>query len=105
MAVAKHLNRYWNGALGNLKADDVSSIQVRTRTKHSYDLIVHPDDPDEKVFVLVTGLPPRFRVHGWAIGAFCKDMKHWKDPAGGRPAFFVPKSELIQMSELPRELT
>ena len=104
MAVAKLLNKYWNGALGNLKADDVSMVQVRTRTKHTYDLIVHPSDPDDKMFVLVTGLPPKFRVHGWIVGGFAKTDKYWKDPAGGRPAFFVPKSDLAPMTDLPGDL-
>jgi hypothetical protein len=100
MAVAKTLNRYWNGALGDLKASDVGRYQVRTRTSHSYDLIVHPSDPDDSAFILVTGVPPHFQVHGWMLGWAAKLECFWNDPAGGRPAFFVPKKHLVPIEDL-----
>lgn len=103
MAVAKLLNVYWNGSLGNLKADDVGKHQVRTRTLHTYDLLVHPEDPDDRVFILVTGLPPKFRVHGWTMGWMGKLPEYWKDPAGGRPAFFIPKGRLCPIEQLMRK--
>lgn len=99
MAVAKALNIYWNGALGNLDADDVGEWQVRTRSEHHYDLIVHDSDPDDKRFVLVTAKPPLFRIHGWILGVKAKEKQFWKDPAKGRPAFFVHKLALTPFGE------
>lgn len=100
MAVAKYLKLYWNGAVGNLKADDVGGFQVRTRSRHHYDLIIHPEDADEKRFILVTGRAPDFIIRGWITGAEGKAVGRWDDPAKDRPAFFVPQSALHPMDLL-----
>src|SRR4030095_6377338 len=44
-ATAKYFGVYWNGALGNLRAPAVGGAPVRTRSRHSYQLIVHPPQP------------------------------------------------------------
>jgi hypothetical protein len=99
MAVAKWSGRYWNGNLSDLDADDVGRVQVRTRSRHDYDLIIHPADPSDRAFVLVTGLAPRFMLRGWVWGREGKVPEYWRDPAGGRPAFFVPQSALRPMTK------
>jgi hypothetical protein len=97
LAVAKWADKFWSGNLGDLDADDVGRIQVRTRSRHDYDLIIHPSDPDNRAFVLVTGLAPHFVLRGWIWGAEGKRPEYWRDPAGGRPAFFVPQAALRPM--------
>ena len=104
MAVAKLANIYWNGNMGNLKAADVGRLQVRTRSRDYYDLILHPTDPDDSAFILVVGKAPRFRIVGWIVARDGKLQKWWKDPAGNRPAFFVPQSELIQFDVLREKM-
>lgn len=104
MAFAKWANRYWSGNLGDLQADDVGQTQIRTRSRHGYELIVHPDDADERVFVLLTGLAPTFRIRGWIWGWDAKRSEFWKDPAGGRPAFFVPHVALHPMAQTPQRV-
>lgn len=96
MAVAKYLNRYWYGNIGNLKANDVGSHEVRTTPKHENRLIVHKSDPDDRYFILVTGLSPEFKIRGFMLGSDAKQEKYWSDPAGGRPAYFVPAGDLTQ---------
>ena len=103
MAFAKWADRYWSGSLGNLKADDVGSVQVRTTSGHNNRLILHAEDPDDRRFVLLTGLAPRFIIRGWIWGRDAKQEKYWKDPAGGRPAFFVPQDDLRSMRRAQRE--
>jgi hypothetical protein len=94
-AVSKLLNLYWLGSVGNLMAADVGRLQVRTRSKHNYDLILHPADLDNAAYILVTGINGRYRVHGWIYGREGKLPEFWKDPTGtGRPAYFVPRSLL-----------
>jgi hypothetical protein len=97
MAFAKWAGMYWAGNLGNLGADDVGAVQVRTRSRHDYDLILHPSDPDERAFVLVTGVAPEFHIVGWIWGREGKRPEYWDDPARGRPAFFVPQRALYPM--------
>lgn len=93
MALAKHLGVYWDGK-GQMRAPDVGECDVRTRSRHSYDLIVHDRDPDDRYIYLLTGGNGQYRFHG---GIYARDAKHecyWKDPAGGRPAYFVPQAAL-----------
>ena len=99
-AVARALNQYWSGNLGDLKADDVGALQVRTRRLHDYGLILHKKDPDDRIFVLVTGVAPELWVRGWLYAHEGKLEKWWSDPAGGRPAYFVPASALHPMHRL-----
>jgi hypothetical protein len=97
MAVAKWCNRYWNGNLGDLKADDVGRLQVRTGWRDDSRLILHPSDRDDRAFILVTGLAPIFVLRGWIWARDGKKAEYWRDPAGGRPAFFVPQRALRPM--------
>jgi hypothetical protein len=96
-AFAKWSGRYWNGNLGDLDADDVGHVQVRTTGRPDGRLILHPLDPDDRPFVLVTGISPRFVLRGWIRGSDGKQQQWWRDPVGGRPAYFVPQSALRPM--------
>jgi len=102
LVVAKALNCYCSGSVNTFKlgGDLGSNIQVRTRSKHEYELIVRPSDRDDDVFVLVTGKSPCFVVRGWISGGSAK-ASEWKKAHGGRAeAYFVPHSSLLPMSQL-----
>lgn len=104
-AVAKALNIYWSGNMGKLKACDVNhkkhKIEVRTRSKDWYELIIHEKDNDDAIFILVTGVAPNFKLVGWCFGRDGKKQKYLKDPTGYRPpAFFVPQDDLQNMKRL-----
>jgi hypothetical protein len=101
MALAKHLGVYWDGK-GKMRAPDVGAIDVRTRSKHSYDLIVHDRDDDARYINLLTGGNGQYRVHGGIHARDAKQERYWKDPAGGRPAYFVPQAHL---QNRPTQLT
>lgn len=95
MAVAKEYNLFWNANLGVIAPGDIGrKVEVRTRSRHHYDLILHPSDPDGSVFVLLTGTNGSYTLHGWLLGIEGKQQRYWADPAKGRPAFFVPQSAL-----------
>ena len=95
IAAAKALNRYWNGSVNTFKrGGDVGKLQVRTRSRMDYDLIVRPDDRDSDVFILVLGGIPSFRVAGWILGSDAK-CEAWLQTHGNRPAaYFVPQESL-----------
>lgn len=99
LAFAKWADRFWSGAIGNLKADDVGTTQVRTAMAHHKRLILHRTDPDGRKFVFVTGVMPRFMIRGWTWARDGKQERFWSDPKGGRPAFFVPTNLLRPMPE------
>lgn len=99
LAFAKWSKHYWSGNLGNLQADDVGRVQIRTRAKHGWELPIHPRDPDDRIFVLITGRAPQLRLRGWIWGRDGKDQQYWSDPSGkGRPAYFVPNAVLNPMN-------
>jgi hypothetical protein len=101
IAAAKSLNRYWAATVNNFDRPDIEpDIQVRTRSKHEYELLIRPKDADAERFVLVTGRLPNYRIHGWIVGRDAK-RDDWVQRHGNRdPAFFVPQSELHSLTEL-----
>jgi len=98
MALAKHLGIYWDGK-GQMRAPDVGCFDVRTRSRHTYDLIVHERDDDDRYIYLLTGGNGVYRFHGGIYARDAKDERYWRDPAGGRPAYFVPQNKLGVINE------
>ena len=75
-------------------------IDVKTRSRSHYDLIVQKREDPRKKFVLVTIEDQKTLLHGWCYGSEAMDEKYWADPARGRPAYFVPQSALRPMESL-----
>ena len=94
LAVSKALGVYWSGLAGQ-GARDVTGCEVRHTERDQGRLILHPSDPDDVPFVLVTGSRGDYVIRGWIYGAEGKQDMWWDDPTGkGRPAFFVPQHAL-----------
>ena len=81
-------------------SDDLPGIDVKTRSKHQYDLIVQKNEDACKKFVLVTIESQKTFLHGWCYGHEAMKEEFWADPARGRPAYFVPKEALSPMESL-----
>lgn len=96
-AFAKAANLYWAGGVNTFRLPDVGKIQVRWRSQPS--LAVKHTDADDEVFVLVTGGPQEFTIHGWLLGKEAKVDSYRKDLGHGE-AFFVPQESLRPVSEL-----
>jgi hypothetical protein len=95
LAFAKALGRYWNGSINTYRrGGDVGAVQVRTRSRHSYELNVRTHDRDEDYFVLLTGQAPRLCLRGWIRGADAKRSEWLKDHGGHGAAYFVPQAAL-----------
>jgi hypothetical protein len=95
LAFAKALGRNWNGSINTYRrGGDVGAVQVRTRSRHSYELNVRTHDRDEDYFVLLTGQAPKLCLRGWIRGADAKRADWLKDHGGHGAAYFVPHSEL-----------
>jgi len=75
-------------------------IDVKTRSKASYDLIVQRQSDPNKKFVLVTIENQQTLIHGWCYGHEALQEQFWADPARGRPAYFVGKEHLRPMETL-----
>ena len=82
-------------------SDDLpGGIDVKTRSKSRYDLIVQKQEDPNKVFVMVTIENQQTLLHGWCYGHEAMKEEYWADPARGRPAYFVPKEALHSMDAL-----
>jgi hypothetical protein len=105
-AVAHILGVPWSGSINTFKAPDIlDCVQVRTRSKIWYELLVRPDDNDSEFFVHVAAnldiIPPNLIVHGYIEGRNAK-QPCWLEQHGGRPpAFFVPCANLLPL--LPQD--
>lgn len=109
-AVAKALGLYapFSDSRADLYAGDLifpafdgpRGIQVRATTLDRGALLVHPRDPDDQPFVLVTGQPPRLTVRGWLFGFEAKDPVHWREAGMRHPAFAVPQDVLRPIETL-----
>lgn len=94
--------RQFSGGQADLKAaPDGVDIEVRARTKPSYELKVTKKDVPERAYVLVRGLPPTLDVVGWAWGCDVMKAEYLRDFGNrGVEAYFVPDKELRPMEEL-----
>lgn len=98
LAVAKALNLYWDGSVDTFRRADISpNIHVKTRSNPDYDLIVRMSDPNEGVFVLVTGRCPVYEVRGWTTGKDAKRDEFLQTYGGREAAYFVPQARLNEM--------
>ena len=105
LAFAKWLGVVWPATVNTYQqGGDVGNIQVRTRSRLEYDLLVRKNDKDGALFILMQGQSPTFRVAGGLWGKQCKN-EIWSKGYGGRPpAYFVPRSALLQGEELLRAI-
>lgn len=103
MAVASYLglkHELYKETEAKRGSDDLPGIDVKTRSKHSYDLIVQKNEDPRKKFVLVTIESQKTLIHGWCYGEEAMQEQFWADPARGRPAYFVPKHFLRSIDSL-----
>ena len=103
VAVAKAFGKYWGGSVNTWKkGGDIDSTgwEVRTRSKHHYDLIIRDDDPDDRTYILVTGISPDFTIRGWITAKEAKQEQYAKDYGGHGMAYFFPQNKLRDMEEL-----
>jgi hypothetical protein len=103
MAAAKALGVYWTPTVNTFQiGGDVGELQVRTRSKSDYELLVRDADKTGSIFILVRGLAPVFDVVGWLRGGDAK-RPEWRKGHGGRPpAYFVPDAALQPIDSLAR---
>ena len=101
-AVSEVLDVRWNMRTDkpDYGGDLADGVEVRARADHRYDLIVNPDDRNDRPYVLVTGVGPRLCVRGWMFGADAKQPQWWRQVSDLPPSYFVPQRQLHRISEL-----
>lgn len=100
-AFAVATNRHWSKSVNTFKSQgDVEGIEVRTRSRADYELIVRPNDPSGSTYVLVLGLAPYYQVMGWIGGAEAKMLPLRSFDSNRPPVHFVPRSLLYPIDDL-----
>lgn len=108
MAAAKAIGVYFPVlAEADPDGDLGYGIHVRATARADGRLILHKDDQDGGLFILVTGTIPTFAVPGFVEAEAAKDDAFWTDPGTGRPAYFIPQNVLhpIKGLVIPRPVT
>lgn len=75
-------------------------IEIRTRSKESYDLIIREDDKSTSIYVLATGDGDQIKLHGWIYGDKGKKKEYIKEYGGKSPAYFIPSNKLNSIESL-----
>lgn len=85
------------------------NIEVKTRKKHGYDLLIQLNDDPSKLFLLVTYDrtvdPFLAKIVGWTYGKDVMRRELIKEFIKGRPCYAVPQRELKDLATLPVELS
>lgn len=102
-AFAKYINRYWGGPEGTYKMPDVGKVQVRWTEFNYGKLIIRPDDGDNDIFALVTGMLPTLCIRGYLRrGSDGKNPQWERDPGNKGKAWFVPQEALLPVRSVER---
>tara|TARA_Y100000310_G_C20666017_1_gene807534 strand:+ start:500 stop:988 length:489 start_codon:yes stop_codon:yes gene_type:complete len=102
-ALAKHLDIFWSGTVGQVHLPDVGPFEVRTRAPSRFgnDLTLTQRDHTHRKYILVVSTPPVFILHGWIYGreGVVPKYKH-PGPVRGETLFYVPPSDLRPLNTL-----
>ena len=101
-AFAKAFGRYWSNELGESpnKRPDVADFEVRTRTRHTYELVIRANDADDARVALVTGMCGDYVIRGWIRAGDAKRQEWFTSHANRPPQYYVPQSALLPFAEL-----
>lgn len=105
-ATAKWLNVDWVDFSVDFKelTYDVGEFQIRSTDFKYGRLLLHHDDPDDQIFILVRiDRMPTIDLVGWIIGKHGKREVWWDELLKNRPCFIVPNRELHLMENLEWE--
>jgi hypothetical protein len=101
MAFAKAMGWYWDASVGVFhRQADVRHVHVRSTSWPNGKLIIRPDRDAPGIYVLVTGIFPRYQVRGWARWPGCPAIEEQPDP-GQPPALFIRQADLQPLDLLP----
>lgn len=96
LAVAKYYDIYPRGfsRAGEL---DTTAFEIRTTRFRDGHLLLHPEDSDSRLYVLVIDNCPDFFLAGKVLGKEGKLRKYWQERRTGRPCYWVPQNSLTEV--------
>lgn len=102
VAVAKHLNIFWDGSINTFKLPDVGEFQVKHTQYGNGSLIIRKEHDPGFFYILVTGTHPIFTIQGFILGGEGKKDEYLSNPNNTKDgeAFFVPQKVLTDVDDL-----
>jgi hypothetical protein len=85
-------------------ADLPGELEVKTRAKHGYDLLIQIDGDPNKIYVLVTHEGRDTELVGWIRGKDAMRKEWIKEYVRGRPCYAVKQSSLKDIESLLPQL-
>ena len=101
-AAAKALNLPYSPTVGRLdtQGGDIGrGLQIRSTKYSTGSLLVHDRDPEDDIFILVTGIYGIYDIRGWIKAIHAKQQDWWR-VYKGRGAYWVGQEFLQPMDKL-----
>jgi hypothetical protein len=101
-AFAKAFGFYWPGSVNSFKTEpDVDIFEVRWRFCASHNLLIRPNDPPDRPYVLVVGHNGSYDMVGYCYGTAGMQPGFLKTYDPNRPpAYFVPQEALHNVDDI-----
>lgn len=99
IAVAKAFGIYWSGAIDRGHRD-TKDYEVRMSYTQKNRLWLYNYDPDNLVYLFVTGLEGNYTLQGWVYGFEGKKPEYWQKVSWRPAAYYVP-NEKLNLTPLP----
>lgn len=104
-AVAKFLGCFPYGFGVQRKSDepDIQPGNIEVKTVYSgpddnatgLRAWVYKNTPDDWVVILADGINGEYEMVGWYPAGEAKREEWWEEPTPGRPAFYIPRDEMV----------
>jgi hypothetical protein len=97
-AACKAKGIHWPASVNTFTGEpDIPGFDVRGTPRPNGRLILHKTDVPDRRVILVRGTPPDWDVVGHMLIGDGQNPRWWTDPGTGRPAYFVPPTELVPL--------
>lgn len=103
IAVYKALGLTWKDTPYDPDERDLpNNLEIRGRTKHSYDLLIWPTDKVDRAYIHVTKETgdPEYRIHGLMAAGEAMSKYDLRQVTERPPSYFVPPIDLFPFEDL-----
>lgn len=105
--MAWHLawDKYYGTGIGSFTSKpDAVGVEMRTCRRSDGDLVIRPDDKDDRIYILSRTDGKSVEFLGWMDGAGAREKGRKANPGadrGAKPAWFVSQEDLFPIGDLP----
>jgi hypothetical protein len=96
IAACQHFGQPFHFVLNSFNEEKVDGLRIRATKYYTGHVLIHPDDPDEDVFALITSKGPGepLYYHGSIKARDAKRPEWWNPDAPNGACYYVPQEAL-----------